>query len=275
MDSVCKPVVAGSFYPGSANELRSMVEKYLDNAKFSMPEYSDLLGVISPHAGYMFSGQCAAYSFQAIRQKDFDLAVVIAPSHQSGDFYYSVGDYDACQTPLGEIEVDRELAKKLLSDSKFVFYPYAHSREHSLEVQLPFLQVIKPETKILPILIGYQYDQSSLYLSQKLVELFRDRLDKTVFVISSDLSHYHDHTKAETMDKQLAEAIERLDLDVVYELIKEKKSEACGFGGILTMINLSLLLEYKKVKTLKYTHSGETGGDYSHVVGYLSTLFYR
>jgi len=275
MKSVCKPVVAGTFYPADSEELFNLISKYLSQADVKLPQFEDVLGVISPHAGYIYSGACAAYSFKAISQKDFKLAVIIAPSHQYGDFYYSVGDYDACATPLGEVEVDRDLASKLLNDSKFVFFPYAHSREHSLEVQLPFLQTIKPETKILPIIIGYQYDQSSQYLSNKLAELLKNRLNETVIIISSDLSHYHDYKKAETMDNALAEAIERMDLETVETLLSEKKSEACGFGGILTLMHLANKLKYNRVKTLQYTHSGEISGDYNHVVGYLATLFYR
>lgn len=275
MKTKCKPVVAGSFYPKDPYELKELVDSYLERVEQPLPEIADILGVVAPHAGYVYSGQCAAYAFHALSQKDFDLAVIIAPSHQYGDFYYSVGDYDCFETPLGEVTVERDFAKKLLNDSKFVFYPYAHSREHSLEVQLPFLQVVKPQAKILPILIGYQYDQSSIYLSQKLAALFKERMDKTVFIISSDLSHYHNHKKAENMDKSLADALELLDSERVDRLIKEQKSEACGFGGIMTIINLANLLDYPKAKNLNYTHSGEISGDNSHVVGYLATLFYR
>ena len=275
MNSICKPVVAGTFYPGNPEKLKNEIIAYFQKVELSLPDISDILGVISPHAGYIYSGQCAAYSYQALKRKKFSTAVIIAPSHQYGDFYYSVGDYDAFETPIGQVEVDRDLTKKLLGDSKFVFYPYAHSREHSLEVQLPFLQMINPQAKILPILIGYQYDQSSLYLSQKLAEMFKDKMDSIVFIISSDLSHYHTSTQAETMDNSLAAAIESLDIETVDKLIKERKSEACGFGGILTLMNLGRLLNYPKVKTLKYMHSGATSGDYNHVVGYLSSLFYK
>jgi hypothetical protein len=275
MRTVCQPVVAGSFYPADPATLSREISGYLSDIELLLPKPKDILGAVVPHAGYLYSGKCAAYSFKALSEKDFDLAVIIAPSHQYGDFYYSVGDYDAFATPLGEIEVDRKLTQKLLNDSKFVFYPYAHEREHSLEVQIPFLQIIKPEARILPLLIGYQYEQSSRYLSGKLAELFRDRMDKTVFIISSDLSHYHNRSAAETMDRELSAAIEELAVEKVELLIKERKSEACGFGGILTIMNLAKVLDYPEVKTLKYTHSGKTSGDNSQVVGYLSSLFYR
>ncbi len=275
MKSVCKSVVAGTFYPADPQELSKLISLYLSEVDLKLPEFNDILGVIAPHAGYIYSGACAAYSYKAISNKDFKLAVIIAPSHQYGDFYYSVGDYDACATPLGEVEVDRELTSKLLNDSKFVFFPYAHSREHSLEVQLPFLQTIKPDIKILPIIIGYQYAQSSLYLSDKLAELLKDHLNETIIIISSDLSHYHDHKKAESMDKTFADAVEKIDTESVKTLLAEQKSEACGFGGILTLMQLARKLKYNRAKTLHYTHSGETSGDYNHVVGYLSTMFYR
>ena len=276
MRSLRKAVVAGSFYPANPEKLRKDIQTYFEKAHNSYPEgMTDILGVISPHAGYIYSGPCASYSFQALQKKNFTTAVIIAPSHQSGEFYYSIGDYDAYQTPLGEVEVDKDLTGELLSDAKFVFYPFAHSHEHSLEVQLPFLQIINPDARIVPILIGYQYDQSSIFLAQKLAEILKDRMQDTVLIISSDLSHYHNHAVAEQMDIILAESIEKLDIDGVDNLLKERKSEACGFGGILTIMNLAKILAYPGVKTLHYTHSGTTSGDFSHVVGYLSTLFYR
>ncbi len=275
MNTIRKPVVSGTFYPQDSDELRKLIKSYLDSVDLPRQYNNDILGVISPHAGYVFSGQCAAYAFQQLAYKDFDTAIVIAPSHQCGDFYFSVGDYDAYQTPLGKINVDRELAEQLLTDSKFVFYPYAHNSEHSLEVQLPFLQIIKPQVKILPILIGYQYDLSSDYLGKILSSLLAKRMDKTVFIASSDLSHYHNSRKAELLDKNLISAIESLDFELLWKVIKEKKGEACGFGGILTMLNIAKTLRYDKAKTLCYTHSGETSGDHSQVVGYLAGMFYK
>lgn len=275
MKNIRHSVVAGTFYPNNPKHLEDLMEQYLKQAPLPKEPPEKILGIISPHAGYIFSGQCAAHGFQALSKKKFDLAVVLAPSHQAGGFHYSVGDYDKYQTPLGEIDVDNKLTKELLKDSKFVFQHVAHSTEHSLEVQLPFLQAINPETKILPILIGNQSDENSEYLSKKLISLLSGKLDDTVFIISSDLSHFHDSSTAEYLDQKLITAIESLDIDQLWKLIRTNEAEACGFGGILTAMYLAKHLNYNKAKTLCYTHSGETGGDYSQVVGYLSALLYK
>lgn len=267
--------VAGMFYPDDPVELRGLIDSLMNNVSIDLSDVSDILGVIAPHAGYVYSGQGAAYSYMALRENDFDLAVIIAPSHQFADFYFSLGNYEYYNTPLGSIKVEGELVSKLLEDERFVFYPYAHSREHSIEVQLPFLQVIRPETTILPILIGRQFDSSSQYLSDTLINVIGERLDKTVFIISSDLSHYHSSTIAEKMDLQLAEAIEKLDVEKFSSLIKLRESEACGYGAIMTLLHMAQRLVFPHVKRLYYTHSGEVSHDYSQVVGYLSSLFYR
>ncbi len=275
MKKVKKPSFAGSFYSANSSLLREEIDRFFDSVVSEQLDYKDLLGVISPHAGYVFSGQCSAYSFKAIQKKNFELAVVIAPSHHSNEFYYSVGDYDEYQTPLGNTTVDSNLVAELLKDAKFTFSPFAHIKEHSLEVQLPFLQVIKPEARILPILIGKQSDVSSQYLSNKLTKVLKEDLTKTVFIISSDLSHYHDSVTAREMDNIITKAVETLDSAAIIRNMMNRKTEACGFGGILTLIELAKSLGYDKAKTLHYTHSGESCGDNSHVVGYLSSLIYR
>jgi AmmeMemoRadiSam system protein B len=270
-----EPNVAGTFYPDKPVELERLILSFLNNTVADFSDVEDILGVIAPHAGYVYSGQCAAYSYAALNEKEFDLAVLIAPSHKFADFYYSVGDYGFYDTPLGSLQVDRELVKSLLEDDKFVFYPYAHSMEHSIEVQIPFLQIIRPEVSILPILVGRQFESGSEYLSEKLISVIGDRLKKTVFIVSSDLSHYHNSVVAKGMDTELAEAVEKLDITRFNKLITSRKSEACGYGPILTLMNLAKNLGYPKVKRLNYTHSGEVSQDNSQVVGYLSSLFYQ
>ena len=269
-----KPVVAGAFYPGSSKVLKNQITEFMNNAPIDK-EYKNILGIISPHAGYIYSGQCAAYGFNVLKQKDFDLAVVIAPSHRFGSFRYSVGSFDAYTTPLGEVSVDTELTEALLKSDEFDFHDLAHNSEHSLEVQLPFLQMVNPNTKILPILLGSQSAKNSQNLSKVLSELFKERLEKTVFIISSDLSHYHDKETASKMDLLLAENVEKNDIEELEKNINFHNVEACGFGGILTLLHLAKILGYNKIETLKYTHSGDVSGDYSQVVGYLSSIVYK
>ena len=269
-----RPVVAGGFYPGTQNVLEQQVREFLENVE-KENEFEDILGIISPHAGYVYSGQCAAYGFKAIQQRDFKTAVIIAPSHRFGDFKYSVGDFEEYMTPLGKIEVNRKLTKQLLDYDELDFFPFAHNSEHSLEVQLPFLQIINSQAQIVPILLGNQSVENSRNLAKILVKIFSDKLATTVFIVSSDLSHYYDGNTALNMDLELASQIETMQIEKVEKLFSEHRAEACGFGGILTLLYLAKDLHYTHVKNLKYTHSGEVSGDSKQVVGYLTSIVYK
>lgn len=268
------PVVAGSFYPENSSILRNMVNEYLQKA-IVKEKQRDILGVISPHAGYVYSGQCAAFSFNAIKKKDFDLAVIIAPSHRFADFDFSLGDYDEYLTPFGGVKVAKNIVNELKDKYNMRTSFHAHNIEHSLEVQLPFLQQIKPNAKIVPIILGEQNPENSRRLARILAEYFKDRLDKTVFIISSDLSHYHDNRIATEMDKGLSENFEDLNINKMEEDFQLNKIEACGMGGILTLMNFAKELNYSNPKILDYRNSGEVSGDYKQVVGYLSGCVYK
>ncbi len=268
------PVVAGSFYPGDSSILTNMITDYLQKA-IIREEQGDILGVISPHAGFVYSGQCAAFSFNALKKKDFDLAVIIAPSHRFADFDFSLGDYDEYLTPLGGVKVAKDIINDLKVRYKMETSYYANNIEHSLEVQLPFLQQVKPNAKIVPILLGEQNPENSRRLSSILAEYFKDRLDNTVFIISSDQSHYYDSEIATEMDTKLAKNLENLDIIEMENNMKLGNVEACGIGGILTLMNLAKEFNYSKIKNLDYRNSGEVSGDYKQVVGYLSSCVYK
>ncbi len=268
------PVVAGSFYPGDSSILTNMITDYLQKA-IIREEQGDILGVIAPHAGYVYSGQCAAFSFNALKKKDFDLAVIIAPSHRFADFDFSLGDYDEYLTPLGGVKVAKDIINDLKVRYKMGTSYYANNIEHSLEVQLPFLQQVKPNAKIVPILLGEQNPENSRRLASILAEYFKDRLERTVFIISSDLSHYYDSETAIEMDTELAANLENMDINKMEEDMKLGNVEACGIGGILTLMNLAKEFNYSKIKNLDYRNSGEVSGDYKQVVGYLSSCVYK
>ena len=268
------PVVAGSFYPDDQHILRNMVNEYLQKA-IVKEEQSDILGAVSPHAGYVYSGQCAAFSFNALRKKDFDLAVIIAPSHRFADFDFSLGDYDEYLTPLGGVPVATDIIKELKERFNIGTNYHAHNIEHSLEVQLPFLQQIKPDAKIVPILLGEQNPENSKRLSNILAEYFKEQIDKTVFIISSDLSHYYNSEIATEMDTIIAENFENMDINKMEEDSQHGIIEACGMGGILTLMNLAKELDYSNSKILDFRNSGDVSGDYKQVVGYLSSCVYK
>jgi AmmeMemoRadiSam system protein B len=268
------PIVAGGFYPGTQKVLEEQVKEFLEKVEMEK-KFDDILGIISPHAGYVYSGQCAAYGFKALQQKDFETAVIIAPSHRFGNFRYSVGNFAEYVTPLGKIKVNKKLTKQLLEYDEFDFIQLAHNSEHSLEVQLPFLQIINQKAQIVPILLGNQNVENSRNLAKILTEVFKDELTTTVFIISTDLSHYYDSDTASKMDIELASKIETMQIEKVERLFTEHRAEACGFGGILALLYLAKNLHYSQLKNLKYTHSGEVSGDFKQVVGYLASIVHK
>ncbi len=272
MTLVRKPAVAGSFYPNDAHELKQLILSYLENAVVDKIE-GNILGIISPHAGYIYSGQCAAYSYKAISHKNFKTAIIIAPSHQFGGFRFSIGNFEKYLTPLGELNVNKEISEMLLSLPEFDFIIEAHKYEHSLEVQLPFLQVIFPDISIVPIIFGNQNLENAVLLGQILSQLLTSE-SETIVIVSSDLSHYHSSDIAISKDLLLAEILKERNEIKLWEKYLNREIEACGIGGILALIKLSKILGFNKVSNLKYMHSGEINYDYSQVVGYLSSIFY-
>ncbi|MCF7794559.1 MAG: AmmeMemoRadiSam system protein B [Candidatus Cloacimonetes bacterium] len=269
-----KPIVAGTFYPGDSIILRNQLERFLSNVSM-LPSKKDILGVIAPHAGYVYSGQSAAYAYKALKMKQFNKAVILAPSHRYGNFKFSAGNFESYLTPLGEVKVDTDKIEKLLQYSEFSFHQAAHNAEHSLEVQLPFLQIINEQVEIIPILLGNQSPENSKRLAEILFDEFKDDIINTVFIVSSDLSHYYDHKIAKYMDEKMIDMILKTDVQGLSNALFERKIEACGFGGILSLMHLAKQLAYNETELLNYSHSGMISGDNSQVVGYLSAMIYK
>ncbi len=270
-------VVAGSFYPNHKDELRKLFNEYFLQAEkeisISKPNIDKLIGVIVPHAGYVYSGKTAAYAYSLLAKKQFTNAVIIAPSHYSGYFDFSVGKYEKYRTPLGDLEVNQTIVNKLLTYDKFCFSEIAEIKEHSLEVQLPFIKYIKPDTKIIPIIIGNQNHQNALYLAQVLTQILDE---ETVIVASSDLSHFHKAAIAEKLDSVFIQNVLENKPQKLWNDLISHKTEACGYGGVLA------LLEYAnnrfkeiEITALNYTHSGYISNDFYQVVGYFSSAVYK
>ena len=208
-------------------------------------------------------------------QKEIEYAVIIAPSHRFANFKYSVGNFESYLTPLGEVSVAKDIIEVLLKNEDFCFQQAAHQAEHSLEVQLPFLQIVFPNIKIIPILLGSQSPENSENLAEILANVFKDKLNKSTFIISSDLSHYYSSSIAEEKDSRLFGILKKLDTESMKHDQRENKIEACGMGGIFTLMYLAKKLNYSEVDVLKYVHSGLISGDMSQVVGYLSAVVYK
>ncbi|MDY6843988.1 MAG: AmmeMemoRadiSam system protein B, partial [Thermodesulfobacteriota bacterium] len=235
-----KPAVAGSFYPSNPHELSGMIHMFLE----SVPEIAfdgDLIGLISPHAGYVYSGQVAAYGYKLVNGMDFKRVVVIAPSHRiyfNGASVWSSGGFS---TPLGTISIDEHFSKRLTEKSKTIdFVRQAHIHEHSLEVQLPFLQTVLEDFLLVPIVMGSQDIQTCKTVASEVVELLDEV--RTLFIASSDLSHYYPYDQAVFMDKLVMEALVEFDPEKLAKKIDSGTCEACGSAPMITIIMIGKML---------------------------------
>ncbi|MEF3244755.1 MAG: AmmeMemoRadiSam system protein B [Caldisericaceae bacterium] len=252
---------SGSFYPDNKEELKSIVRKFVESAPFR--DLPNLKAIISPHAGYIYSGPVAGYSYKQLMNIDylnFQTVVIIAPSHFAYFRGASVGLFDAYKTPLGFVKVSKK-AKELLFLDDFHFILEAHLEEHSIEVQLPFLQYILSKFEIIPIL----YSEASAKSLIKGIEAVLD--ENTIIVISTDLSHYYSYEEAIKIDQHCINAVKNLDNKQL------KNCEACGKIGIEVGIEFSKKYNLKS-EILSYATSGDTAGPKTNVVGYLAAAFF-
>lgn len=272
-----KAAVAGSFYPENAEELTTTIDGYLKNV--DLPELEpNIRAIIVPHAGYAYSGQVAAYAYKALIGKDVSRVIIIGNSHQEffeGASIYPKGYFE---TPLGKVEIDNDFAQKLMdADKKIYFKESVHLEEHSLEVQLPFLQKVLPVSgwKIVPIILGNQ-DGSVDILIDALKNLIDDN---TLIVVSSDLAHYPKYEDANYSDGKVIDAILSRKGDNLKKTISELEKQgisdlqtcACASDSIEVAMEL---MSNKNSKLLKYANSGDVEiGDKSRVVGYASIVF--
>ncbi len=277
---VRKPAVAGQFYPADPAELSSIVDRcYLHplGPGTSPPAPAAKTGsvaVVCPHAGYVYSGPVAAHSYLHVSSlPDPEIIVVVAPNHYgigSGVSTFREGEWE---TPLGRMRVDAEAAKKLADLAEIVaFDPGAHRLEHSLEVQLPFLQRIYGDTvPFLPISLVFQDIDTAKTLSSALARLLKGR--KAVLVASSDLTHYEPAEDARKKDSALLQRVLKMDLEGFYSTLEGLNVTACGFGAIATVMETAKSLGLSKPELLKYATSGDTTGDNLQVVGYGALRF--
>jgi len=263
---------AGSWYPGTEKQLAETIKAYLQAAKSEAK--GEVYGLVSPHAGYIYSGPVAAYAYKIVEGEEFDDVIVIGPSHQYGFSGASVDMAAGRKTPLGIIEFDQELAQRLTKESKIIVYePAAHAAEHSVEIQMPFLQIALKKFKAIEIIMGSQDYKTCEALSQAIVKTTKGK--KILIVASSDLSHYHPQKEAEGLDQLIVDAVTEFDPQGLYRQIAADSCEACGGGPIITVMLAARALGATKSESLQYATSGNTSGDYSQVVGYLAAAFYK
>ena len=270
MQKIRRPAVAGTFYPADKTELQNQVNILLDITK-PEEDIHNILGIIAPHAGYIYSGRTAAFAFNTITNKIYETVIIISPSHREYFPGISIYDGDAYETPLGIVEINKDIRQKLITQNIFEGIE-GHGNEHAIEVEIPFLQTVLKDFTIVPIVIGNQSRSNIEELSQKLSEVIDDR---TLIVASSDLSHFYTRKEAEELDTKIKRRIEDFDFDGLQNDLEARNCEACGGGCIVSLMKTASLRNTNKSKVLSYSDSGYITGDTMEVVGYLSAVIYN
>ena len=267
MPTLRRAAVAGSWYPGTAAALSAAVDRHLANASRGVP--GDLVALIAPHAGLMYSGPVAAHAYQLLRDRTFDVAVLVGPSHFVGFDGVAVVASGAFETPLGAAPIDERCASALLDATPIIHdRPGAHAREHSLEMQLPFIRQLAPRLSIVPLLMGYQTADTARGLADALTAALRGR--RALLVASTDLSHYHDAATASRLDTVVIERVSRFDADGLQRALDANPEHACGGGPMVAVMRAARALGARDAVVLDYADSGDVSGDKSAVVGYLA-----
>jgi hypothetical protein len=274
-DYVRAPAVAGLFYPSEKGELERTVKGFLNNAKEKCkPSLCNRpFGIISPHAGYPFSGFTAAHGYSLLGKEDFKSVIIVSPSHHEYFDGISVFSGKAYSTPLGEIEIDHGLREIFLEKAGDIALESraGHRTEHAIEVQLPFLQLTLEKFKLLPIVMG---DQKPLYcrtLGMVIADIAKE--NDVLVVASSDLSHYYNYDTANEIDERCIDDIIKREPEKFMEDLESHRCEACGGGPIASFMFAAKALQHNIVDVLYRCNSGDTSGDKSAVVGYLSAVF--
>ena len=276
------PYVAGSFYPRDKSALQKMIEKFMGEAKRDIDfiDEGKYAGVLCPHAGYVYSGKTQAHSYYYLSNSPLETFVILGPNHTGLGLPVALMDKGSWETPFGEVKINEELASKIVEKSGFVGVDSsAHKYEHSIEVQLPFLQYIKKDITFVPICMGIQDKETAVEIGKAIAKSSKEPLG---VIASSDLVHYGSRfgynpvkgSKEEILswiennDMEILKMAENMDVDGLYRFIDSKDYTTCGYGPLSVMLTCMKELGGKKARILDYSNSFETSGDYSAVVGY-------
>lgn len=268
--TIRNPEVSGTFYPSNGKELKNMIMHLLNGVHPDI-NFKKIIGVIVPHAGYVYSGKTAAYSYSILMKSSARKFIIVGPNHRTFPFYAAVSTTGYWRTPLGDARIDEDLANSIVSEGDiFADDPTVHENEHSVEVQIPFLQYIfQDDFSFVPIILGEQEEKRAIAVSKAL----KPYLDDTVLIASSDLTHYEPKGVAESKDSKLIEDVLSLDTEKFYETLKARRISACGYGAIAILMELTKSLG-GNIKLLNYSTSFDYSKDDSFVVGYSSFVSY-
>jgi hypothetical protein len=270
MTHVRRAAVAGAWYPADPDVLAREVDRYL--AAAGDPPAGEPLAIIAPHAGLMYSGPIAAHAYNLLRRRDIDVAVLVGPSHHVGFEGVAIYERGAFETPFGRVPIDEESAASVAMGSRLIApHSTAHVREHSLEMQLPFLMRVLPNVAIVPLVMGYQRAETAYALGDAIAAGIKGR--RAVLVASTDLSHYQNASTAAALDARVIRHVKRFDPDGLMSMLETAPEHACGGGPTVAVMRAAKALGAADVRVLKYGDSGDVSGDKDAVVGYLAAAF--
>lgn len=266
-----EPFVAGRFYTRNRDELCAQIDSFIQQANVERSE--NVYALIAPHAGYIYSGTVAAHAYKRIAGANYDTAVVLAPSHYEHFDGVSVIPEGLFRTPIGDMEIDSGFTAELMKKREFRFIENAHIPEHSLEVQVPFIQRTIVSAKLVPIVLS----NSSLDLMRLVGETIAQTASalnrKIMVILSTDLSHFHSYEDAVARDNKLIETLSKKDPALFKRVINEGYASACGEAAILAGMYYAASRGPFECNILKYANSGDSSGDHQRVVGYLAASF--
>ncbi len=266
-----KAVWAGQFYEKKAEVLSQQIDRFLENVKKRPSPDAEILALIAPHAGYVYSGQVAAHAYRLIKGKNYESVIIIAPSHRhpfKGCSIYPQGGYE---TPLGIAEIDELLASEISKASGYKYIPKAHQMEHAVEVQIPFIQKTLPQAKIVPIVMGYPTRKTITRLEDVLIELLPGK--NALIIVSTDLSHFFPKKKANDTDSKTISLIQSFETSTLLKKLERGENIMCGGGPVVASLLYAQERGEAKVEILHYADSSQLGGE-SRVVGYLAAALY-
>lgn len=269
--------IAGTWYPAKADQLADMVDSYVHQAEFARPK-GQVVGVITPHAGYRYSGKTAGYAFRAVQDLSVDLVAVLSPFHNYHPSPFLTTAYGAYWTPLGEIPVDREAVEMLngalLDECGMGLAPIVNDPEHSLEIELPFLQrTLSGPFRLLPIMLRPQPQNLTKSLGMSLASVLTGR--RALLVASTDLSHFYQEIDANRLDREMLRKIEAFSPEGALQAEETGAGFACGVHAVSAVLWAARQLGANEVKILHHSTSAEETGDRSSVVGYGAAVVLR
>lgn len=262
-----KPAVAGQFYPSSPENLKGQIQALIDKEADKV----DAIACMLPHAGYMYSGGVAGKTLSRINIKD--KIILLGPNHTGLGAKFSIMTEGVWQTPLGEILIDSHLAKEILRNSQYLEDDAsAHAYEHSLEVELPFLQYFKTNFKIVPITLVSDEIKVLKEIGKEIADVLKDSKVSAMIIASSDMTHYEPRITAQNKDKEAIEAILELNEDKLMAKIQRLNISMCGYAPVIAMLKTAKILGAKAASLIKYQTSGDATGDWDSVVGYAGII---